>query len=145
MSIRRLKHNATQERALEVQFRKYRQLKAFRLKRIAYHSFTTYMRNIKHLLSDVLLKKQYVLARHNDQSYFDEEGRLLLQEEDSIEEHNFFSVFSSNSSAFGMRPSAKDSKPASRKSSAKSSSRRRDNPSDLELTRAQATFVQIVS
>lgn len=114
------------------------------MKRLAFLSFTTYMKNIKRLLSDMLLKKQYVLARHNDQSVFDEVGKLLLLEEDSIEEHNFFSVFTSSSTAFGMRPGAKDSQPPSRKSSAKSSERRRD-PTGLELSRTQATFVQIVS
>jgi hypothetical protein len=40
----------------------------------------------------VLLRKRLAVAKHNDQSFFDDRGELVVLEEDSIEEHNFFKV-----------------------------------------------------
>lgn len=84
---------------------KFKRLKCFRLKRVAFMSFKLYLKNIKYLMSDRLLSKQLVLAKHNDQSVFDDQGRLLMQEEDSIEEHNFFEVLAHTSTSINYRSS----------------------------------------
>lgn len=43
-------------------------------------------------MSDRLLRKRLVLAKNNDQSVFDDRGNLVMLEEDSVEENNFFEV-----------------------------------------------------
>lgn len=40
----------------------------------------------------MLLRKRLTVAKHNDQSFFNDNGELVVLEDDSIEEHNFFKV-----------------------------------------------------
>jgi hypothetical protein len=43
-------------------------------------------------MKDKLLSKRLALAKHNDQSMFDDSGNLVVLNDDSIIEHNFFEV-----------------------------------------------------
>jgi hypothetical protein len=89
---------------LETLFRRYQKLKRFRLKRNAYTSFQRYLKNIKNFMKDRLLSKRLALAKHNDQSMFDDRGNLMMLDDDSIIEHNFFEVRTSYGSSISYMP-----------------------------------------
>lgn len=82
-----------------MQYMKFRRLKQFRLKKQAVTSFQTYMKHLKHLMSDRILRKRLVVAKVNDQSMFDSNGDLLPLDDDSVLEHNFFEVHATVSKA----------------------------------------------
>ena len=71
---------------------RFKKLKVFRALNNSYKALKDYSINIKNLKKDVLLRKRLTVAKHNDQSFFNENGELVVLEDDSIEEHNFFKV-----------------------------------------------------
>ena len=72
---------------------RFKKLKAFRTIANSYKALKDYLINIKNLKKDVLLRKRLTVAKNNDRSFFNDNGELVVLEEDSIEEHNFFKVF----------------------------------------------------
>ena len=72
---------------------RFKKLKTFRTINNSYRAFKDYLANIKNLKKDVLLRKRLTVAKNNDQSYFNDNGELVVLEEDSVDEHNFFKVF----------------------------------------------------
>jgi len=52
------------------------------------------VKHIRNLEKDIILKKRLQVARNHDKSFFDDSGNLLMHEEDSFEENNFFQVLS---------------------------------------------------
>jgi hypothetical protein len=90
--IQRIRSYIKRNNNLSILLSRFKKLKAFRTISNSYKALKDYSINIKNLKKDVLLRKRLTVAKHNDQSFFNDNGELVVLEDDSIEEHNFFKV-----------------------------------------------------
>lgn len=110
---------------------RFKKLKAFRMINHSYKALKDYLSNIKNLKKDVLLRKRLTVAKHNDQSFFNDNGELVVLEEDSIEEHNFFKVYAQVGSSIKFEDTSQALNPFG------------ENYIGLQITKWQCTTVEL--